>query len=219
MHIFRQHSVFQRAAWRRRQIGQRWLLLGWLALVALPCASCFPAGDSAASQHPRPTAPPFSQPTHLSIPSLGLDADILPVGTDRYGAMEAPGAGHSASDPIWGSAYWWKFGAKPGQPGNAVLAGHVDRSDGSRAAFWNLGQIQPGNQIIITEQDGQTFTFQVTQVQASPIPDGGPDDPLIQRVFGPATTANLNLITCYGDWIGTEFNKRLVVFSTLVSKK
>ena len=57
------------------------------------------------------------------------------------------------------------------------------------------------------------------QVQASPIPDGGPNDPLIQRVFGPATTANLNLITCYGDWIGTEFNKRLIVFSTLVSTK
>jgi hypothetical protein len=196
------------------------ILLCCLTLLALFCAACSPGLSGAAhhqSQHH--PAPPFSQPTHLSIPSLSLDATILPVGTDRYGAMEAPGAGHPASDPIWGSAFWWKFGAKPGQPGNAVLAGHVDRNDGSRAAFWNLGQIQPGDQITITEQAGQRFTFQVTQVRAFPIPDGGPTDPIIERVFGPATTANLNLITCYGDWIGTEFNERLVVFSTLVSSK
>src|SRR5262249_24467727 len=152
-------------------------------------------------------------------PSLGVDAAILPVGTDHYGAMEAPGAGHQASDPIWGSAFWWKLGAKPGQPGNAVLAGHVDRPDGSQGTFWNLGKLRPGDQIIITEQEGQTFTFQVTQATAFPIADGGPDDPLIQRVFGNGTTANLNLITCYGDWIGSEFNKRLVVFSTLIANR
>jgi sortase (surface protein transpeptidase) len=221
MHVFAHHPAPRHPAFKPGCPWQRWLLSGGLALIAITCAACLPSRQSASSQgqRPRPTTPPFSQPTHLSIPSLGVNAAILPVGTDRYGAMEAPGAGHPASDPIWGSAFWWKFGAKPGQPGNAVLAGHVDRDDGSHAAFWNLGQIQPGDSIIITEQAGQTFTFQVTRVTAFPIPDGGPDDPVIQRVFGPATTANLNLITCYGDWIGTEFNERLVVFSTLVAKK
>ncbi len=145
-----------------------------------------------------------------------MDAPIIAVGEDQYGAMEAPGAGHPASDPIWGTAFWWKYGAMPGQPGNAVLAGHVDRNDGSRAVFWNLRQIQPGDDISITEQSGQVFTFQVTHIQAFDNPDGGPNDPIIQRVFGPAATANLNLITCAGSWIGTEYNQRLVVFSTLV---
>jgi sortase (surface protein transpeptidase) len=193
------------------------LLFGYLLVGAIVCAACGPEARRASDQHQHPSVPPFSQPTHLSIPSLGVDAAILPVGTDHYGAMEAPGAGHQASDPIWGSAFWWKFGANPGQPGSAVLAGHVDRSDGSRAVFWNLSQIEPGDQITITEQGGQTYTFQVTEVASFPNPDGGPADPTIQRVFGPATTANLNLITCYGDWIGTEFNQRLVVFSTLMS--
>ena len=131
--------------------------------------------------------------------------------------MQAPGAGHPASDPIWATAFWWKLGAQPGQPGNAVLAGHVDRNDGSRAVFWNLGQIQPGDLITITTQSGQTLRFQVTDVEAFDNPDGGPNDPVIQRVFGPASTANLNLITCYGSWIGTEYNQRLVVFSTLIT--
>ncbi len=202
------------------RLSSRPIVLCYLALVALLGAACsLGTHNTTGSQRQRPAASPFSQPTHLSIPSLGVDAPILPVGTDHYGAMEAPGAGHPARDPIWGSAFWWKFGAKPGQPGNAVLAGHVDRPDGSRGTFWNLGQIQPRDQIIITEQSGQRLTFQVTQVRAFPIPDGGPTDPVIQRVFGPAATANLNLITCYGDWIGTEFNKRLVVFYTLVSSQ
>ena len=153
----------------------------------------------------------------LRIPSLGMDAPIMPVGEDQYGAMEAPGAGHPASDPIWATTFWWKYGALPGAAGNAVLAGHVDRNDGSRAVFWNLRRIQPGDHISITEQSGQVLTFQVTQVKAFANPDGGPNDPTIQRVFGPATTANLNLITCAGSWIGTEYNQRLVVFSSLIA--
>lgn len=158
-----------------------------------------------------------SQPNRLIIPSLGMDAPIMPVGIDQYGAMQAPGAGHPASDPIWATSFWWKQGALPGQAGNAVLAGHVDRNDGSRAVFWNLRAIQTGDDILIINQSGQTFTFRVTSVEAFTDPDGGPNDPVIQRVFGPASAANLNLITCYGSWIGTEYNKRLVVFSTLVT--
>jgi LPXTG-site transpeptidase (sortase) family protein len=158
-----------------------------------------------------------SQPSRLRIPSLGMDAPIIPVGEDRYGAMEAPGAGHPASDPIWATAFWWKQGPTPGQPGNAVLAGHVDRNDGSRAVFWNLPRIRTGDHIVIINQSGQTLTFQVTDVEAFASNNSGPNDPVIQRVFGPATTANLNLITCYGSWIGTQYNKRLVVFSTLIA--
>src|SRR5260370_32778816 len=161
MHTVRAHFLyvpslrFRSGSWQRR-LWRRWLLCGRLALVASACASCGAGGPGAAAgnQRQRPTAPPFSQPTHLSIASLGVNAAIVPVGTDHYGAMQAPGAGHPASDPLWGSAFWWKFGAKPGQPGNAVLAGHVDRNDGSRAVFWNLGRVQPGDQIIITEQAG-----------------------------------------------------------------
>ncbi|HEU5199494.1 MAG TPA: class F sortase [Ktedonobacterales bacterium] len=188
----------------------------YLALVLLVCTSCGPGEPAHQGTHPLVNAH-SSQPVRLQVPSLGIDAAIQPVGEDRYGAMEAPGAGHPASDPIWGQAFWWKFGAQPGEPGNAVLAGHVDRNDGSRAVFWNLHSIQPGDKIIITEQGGQKYTFQVVSIEAVDNPTGGPTDPVIQRIFGPATTANLNLITCGGDWIGTEYNQRLVVFSTLAA--
>ncbi len=199
-------------------IAQGALIRAGLLCAALVLASCAPGlfADSSANQAVHPSGEP-AQPSRIRIPSLGVDAPVIPVGEDRYGAMEAPGAGHPASDPIWNTAFWWKLGALPGQPGNAVLAGHVDRSDGSRAVFWNLRQMQPGEHISIITQPGQMLTFQVRSVESFANPDGGPNDPIIQRVFGPATTAHLNLITCYGSWIGTEFNRRLVVFSTLVT--
>ncbi len=201
---------------KRSQIYFSRALICSLALIALACTSCGPGNSSTTQVHPA-SAAPFSQPTKIQISSLGMDAPLIPVGEDRYGAMEAPGAGHPARDPIWATAFWWEKGVQPGEVGNAVLAGHVDRNDGSRAVFWNLRDIRQGDQIRITEQGGQVFTFQVTAIEAFANPDGGPSDPVIQRVFGPASTANLNLITCDGNWIGTEYNKRLVVFSTLMT--
>ena len=192
--------------------AKRILIISLLLCAVLSLASCGldASANGASNQATNP------QPSRLHISGLKIDAPIIPVGVDSYGAMEAPGAGHPASDPIWGTAFWWKQGVSPGQSGNAVLAGHVDRNDGSHAVFWNLARIQPGNLITITNQSGQTSTFRVTSVESFNNPDGGPNDPVIQRVFGPASSANLNLITCYGDWVGTEYNKRLVVFSTLV---
>jgi hypothetical protein len=38
----------------------------------------------------------------------------------------------------------------------------------------------------------------------------------VQRIFGPSLTPNLNLLTCWGTWDGTTYNRRLVVYSTLV---
>lgn len=193
------------------------LICGLLcALLSLASCGLTPSTGAKANQAVHP-AVANAQPSRLRIPNLGIDAPIIPVGMDRYGAMEAPGAGHPASDPIWGTAFWWKQGVHPGQTGNAVLAGHVDRNDGSPAVFWNLDRIRPGNLITITNQSGQKLTFRVTSVESFNNPDGGPNDPVIQRVFGTASRANLNLITCSGDWVGTEYNKRLVVFSTLVT--
>lgn len=199
-------------------VAKRLLLISGLLCVLLALGAC--SSDLLVNGMPNSigySKITDSQPSAVRIPSLGLDAPIIPVGETSSGAMEAPGAGHPASDPIWASTFWWKQGPTPGQPGNAVLAGHVDRNDGSRAVFWNLSRIRTGDHIIITNQSGQTLTFQVTEVKAFSNTNSGPGDQTLQRVFGPASTANLNLITCYGTWIGTQYNKRLVVFSTLIA--
>ena len=39
----------------------------------------------------------------------------------------------------------------PGQIGNAVIAGHLDRKDGSPAIFWGLRQLAVGDSVMVRE--------------------------------------------------------------------
>ena len=52
----------------------------------------------------------------------------------------------------------WPGTAMPGQPGNAVIAGHRTSHD---KPFRNIDQLVPGDEVIFTTADG-TFVYQVT---------------------------------------------------------
>lgn len=153
-------------------------------------------------------------PLWITAPKATIAGPIIPVGVDTHGAMDAPEG--ALSDPVWSEAFWWRGGVLPGQPGNAVIGGHLDRPDGSPALFWNLRQLAEGDSVVVRTAQGTTLHFTVTAVQAFANPTGGATDPVIERIFGPAQTAHLNLITCTGTWTGTEYTKKLVVFTTLV---
>ncbi len=96
-----------------------------------------------------------------------------------------------------------------------MIAGHLDRKDGSPAVFWFLRSLKIGDSVYVRNGAGTTLHFVVNEIETYLNPTGGPDNPVLQKIFGPASTANLNLITCAGDWTGTEYNKKLVVFTTL----
>lgn len=165
---------------------------------------------------PSPTpSPTFYAPVWLSASIAHIDASVINVGETASGAMDAPEGPNN--DPIWETTFWWEYGAKPGQIGNAVIAGHLDRKDGSPAVFWWLDLLKPGDSVYVRTSQGATLHYVVTDVETYLNPSTGPDDPVLQRIFGPATTANLNLITCAGDWTGKEYTKKLVVYTTLVS--
>ena len=171
--------------------------------TALPARGTAPGGGTA--QQP--------VPIWISAPNAAINGQIIPVGVDAHGDMAAPEGANS--DPVWSEAFWWHYGALPGQIGNAVIGGHLDRKDGSPALFWGLSRLAPGDAVYVRTALGATLHFVVRAVHAYANPTGAAD-PVLQRIFGPATTANLNLITCAGDWTGTQFNKKLVVFTTLV---
>lgn len=153
-------------------------------------------------------------PVRLIIPKMGLDALILSLGPDTTGAMQAPRTG-GPTDPVWSEVYWWNVGALPGQTGNAVIAGHVNRPDASPSTFTDLNRLIPGDQINVVTRSGRVLVFRVIAKDAPLVYVHGGNDPTIQRIFGPATTPNLNLMTCWGEWDGTQFNRRLVVYSKL----
>jgi hypothetical protein len=154
-------------------------------------------------------------PLRLLIPRIGLNAGILALGPAANGAMQAPQRG-GPHDPIWGKVYWWEVGAIPGQIGNAVIAGHVDRPDGSPSTFTYLDKLHVGDSIEVQTAGGEALLFRVTQKATPSANVHRSNDPTMGRIFGPALEPQLNLITCWGQWDGHGFDQRLVIYSTLV---
>jgi len=182
-------------------------------------------GSSAATRAtPRPTATTWTDqrtqllaqyaPIRLTIPSIHLDVEIIGVGVTAAGAMDAPRC-NTNSDPICNEVYWFNGGYLPGETGNAVIAGHVNRPDLSPAPFWNLHLVKRADTIIVQPAAGPALTFVVTSVTWISAYAHGSGDTTLGEVFGPATTRNLNLLTCIGDWDGHTFDHRLFVQAQL----
>lgn len=86
----------------------------------------------------------------LSIPAIGVDAGIIPVGVTR--------AGHLAIGRSVRDVYRWRAGVLPGQEGSAVLAGHTwSKGPG---VFDDLGRLRPGNRVVVGRN-----RFEVTRVR------------------------------------------------------
>ncbi len=147
----------------------------------------------------------FGVPTTLEIPSIGVDTDIESVGKDATGAMDVP--------KNFKNAGWYNLGAKFGQAGNVVLAGHYDRVDGSPAAFWDLPKVKIGDTIQVGDADGNTLKYTVVKL-ANYKHDAFP----LEEVFGSTSQKRLNLITCQGKWDEKTklYSERMVVYSELV---
>jgi hypothetical protein len=159
-----------------------------------------------ASTVPRPW-----QPAQLRIPAIHVNAPVMNVGKNAQGLMDAP-VSQAINSPYWTHVFWYAPGAAPGQAGNAVIAGHVDRVGGDPAVFWYLRNLVPGNDVYVTTMQGQELHFIVDRVVSYPAT--APSASIINAVFGPTSAHHLNLITCSGVWTEHGYDQRLVVFTT-----
>lgn len=143
-------------------------------------------------------------PQTVEIPSIDVNAEIENVGILDNGQMGVP----SNEDDV----AWFEPGTMPGDKGNAVLAGHVDSYTGP-AVFWDLGELEEGDEIIITDEAGETLVFQVRKSVSY-----GRNDAPIDEIFGETDEHRLNLITCSGTFNRDEgtHDERLVVYTELV---
>lgn len=157
-------------------------------------------------QTEQPTAAPLpGVPVKVTIPSIGVETEIESVAMDSKGRMDVPKNADNTA--------WFNPGYRPGQNGNAVLAGHFDKEDGSPAVFWDIKKLKKGDEIVVTDEKGDEKTFAVTGIEQYPY-DAFP----IKEVFGEASTSMLNLITCQGEWDeqSKNYSDRMVVYSQLV---
>lgn len=144
-------------------------------------------------------------PVSISIPSLGVSANIEHVGLDDERDMDVPKDAANVG--------WYNLGPKPGELGSAVMAGHLDDPSGAPAVFWDIKKMPLGEEIEVTDENGEKYTFIVKAIENYPW-----DDFPLQEVFADATGKKLNLITCDGtfDRSSRNYSERTVVYAQMV---
>lgn len=148
---------------------------------------------------PKTSESPASQ-TYLWINDIQVAAPVIPVGLREDGSMDIPG-----KPSVVG---WYSLGPKPGEQGNVVLAGHLNAPKGVKGVFWNLKNLEVGDEILIGETKESAVRYLVTDRTAYAF-DAFP----LQEVFGSHSEKMLRLITCTGDWEKDKgmYSERLVV--------
>ena len=121
-------------------------------------------------------------------------------GASADGVMENPTGPHSVA--------WYNFTALPNQPGNIVMAGHLDYVNVGAAVFYHLDELQPGDEILLNLENGDTATYRVTSVQAYDA-----DEAPVDEIVGPTEVETVTLITCGGAFNAStrEYDERVIV--------
>ncbi len=143
-------------------------------------------------------------PVRLKIEGIGVDSAVEQVGITPSGSMDVP------KQPM--NAGWYNLGARPGNVGSAVLAGHVDWYGGVTGVFADLDQLKPGDQIAVVDDLGAEVYFIVRETKTFAASADA------SEVFISSDgLAHLNLITCSGAWdkAAGQYTTRLVVFADI----
>jgi LPXTG-site transpeptidase (sortase) family protein len=148
---------------------------------------------------------PYALPDRVRIPTIRVDAPVLPVGLDSDGWVAAP----PPEDP--NLAGWFTGGVSPGEKGTAVVVGHVDNKQGP-AVFYNLGALKKGDRVEVARKDGKTAVFEIYGIEVFD-KNNFPGD----RVYASKGTPELRVITCGGGFSKQHgYDGNVVAFARLV---
>jgi sortase (surface protein transpeptidase) len=144
-------------------------------------------------------------PARLQIPAIGVSTPLVRLGRLPDGSIEVPHA--------WNTAGWYDQGPRPGQPGPAVILGHVDSKTGP-AVFYRLRDLRPGDVVRVGLTNGRTLIFRVQRTERYP-----KDKFPTEAVYFPTLDRELRLITCGGDfdYAKGSYVDNIVVYATLVT--
>ncbi|WP_405749673.1 class F sortase [Streptomyces sp. NBC_00012] len=160
--------------------------------AAAPGKSASPASDAPRQAGSKGTGKsgsprsPAAVPVSVSIPSLGIDSELMRLGLNQDGTVEVPPADKGMT------AGWYTGGATPGEPGAAVIIGHNNTRYG-KAVFHDLKKIGKGADIAVRNNRGAELHFRVTAtetVSKKAFPT--------EKVYGATGARTLRLITCDG---------------------
>jgi sortase (surface protein transpeptidase) len=145
-------------------------------------------------------------PVRLEIPAIGVATGLQRLGRAGDGTVEVP---HGQDQ--WEVAGWYEDGTRPGDPGSAVILGHVDSKAGP-AVFYRLRELRPGDRVEVFRAGGSRVAFTVERVaryDKRRFPTA--------EVYYPTLEPMLRLVTCGGafDPASGHYTDNVIVFATL----
>ncbi|GIF00196.1 class F sortase [Paractinoplanes rishiriensis] len=145
-----------------------------------------------------------AEPVRLRIPDLGIDGKVQRIGRNPDGTIAVPERTDVAG--------WYRHGPRPGQPGPAVVLGHVDSRDGP-GIFLDLSRAQPGSTVRIDRADGSAVSFRITGISRV-AKVSFPTD----LVYGPTLDPSLRLVTCGGsfDRVRRSYRDNVIAYADQV---
>ena len=139
-----------------------------------------PMGDEASASASAPADTMMS----LSVPAMGISDIPVVEGTSE--ASLSQGAGH-----VPGTGYPWVPGS------NTYIAGHRIGYPGTPSdhVFWNLPNLVQGDQILLTDSNGTTYTYAVSEIF-----EVSPTDLSVTAPTGDDVVSLQTCIEDYGDY-------------------
>ncbi|MBI3959421.1 MAG: sortase [Chloroflexi bacterium] len=185
----------------------------------VPPAAVEPTATSAttAKSTPVPAAPASAQttqateplaadeanaPAQLRIPAIGLDVVVSPMG---WWVTEINGTRTTAWALPEAGVGWHPNSARAGSVGNVVISGHQLLGDAPFAPL-ALGDVTTGEEILLTDSEGQTFVYRVTAVsEPQPISTASAEElALAAQYTAQGDSAELTLISGWPDFSSTH---------------
>jgi LPXTG-site transpeptidase (sortase) family protein len=166
--------------------------------------------DSAIVQPGDPPLPTGPAPVRMGIRRISIDAPVARMNFE-------PGTDIPAVPDRAELVAWYDFSAAPALGHNAVFTGHVDWQTPTGApipgVFYRLRELQIGDPISVSLEDGNTVQYRVTGNVATKY-----DDPNVVGVMRPVSKDVITLITCGGSWVndpskdnGGNYSHRIIV--------
>jgi sortase (surface protein transpeptidase) len=142
-------------------------------------------------------------PVRIGIPAVGVSSPLDRLGRARDRTVQVPSR--------WERAGWYAPGTRPGDPGSAVILGHVD-SKGGPAVFYRLRELRRGDLVEVARADGSSVRFAVERVEQYDKRRFPTDE-----VYYPTLTPELRLVTCGGTFDATagHYRSNIIVFAAL----
>ncbi len=142
-------------------------------------------------------------PISLTAPDIGLS---IPIETMGWQVTQVEGERQAVWEVPPDSAGWHINSERPGTLGNMVLSGH-HLLEGAVFAPLARGELTLGMPLLITDDQGHTLVYQVSEI-ADPIPAiGGTNEEQARAAayLGTTEQAELTLVTGWPDFSDTHY--------------